>query len=465
VAGSLTGWSRRKLFALPVPTANLTDFPVEVPIVADADIGAACLASGYDIRFTAADGSTLLPYERESFAVAGGEATGVFWVKSDVAMAGTYIWCYYGNPDAADGEDHEAVWDANHKLVAHMNDLTTSTIHDSTLNHNDGTKKGANEPIEAVGKIGKGQDFDGIDDHITVPDSTSLRSPTTTNRLTWGCWLKGLTAWSAEYELFVAKAGTAVYFAVLNSKLYVSLSIGGTQRMLNSNFVATIGTWHLVRATWDGEFIRIYVDGELKNTSVSYAGQALDFTTNGIIFGRWTTTDVVNRFEGLLDEASISAVDRTAAWIAFEYANMNPADGGLTWGAEESLFMEILMNANELIVIRAKAVTFRANGAATASGNSKLTPVKVTQFKEAEFFLDVTAASGTTPTLNVAIVTKDPISGKWFTLVSFTQATGVTTERKVVTGNLGAFLAATWAIGGTGSPTFAFSIGAVLKAE
>ena len=169
--------------------------------------------------------------------------------------------------------------------------------------------------------------------------------------------------------------------------------------------------------------------------------------------------------DGLIDEVRFSTIVRSAEWIAYEYANMNLADGGLTWGAEESLFSEILMNANELIVIRTKAVEFYVSTAVAAAGDTKATPVKVTQFKEGEFFLDVTAASGTTPTLNVVIVTKDPISGKWFTLTSFTQATGVTTERKVVTGNLGAFLAATWTIGGTATPTFAFSIGAVLKAE
>lgn len=126
---------------------------------------------------------------------------------------------------------------------------------------------------------------------------------------------------------------------------------------------------------------------------------------------------------------------------------------------------ETLKNKNELIVIRAWTATFKVSGAVAANGDSKATPVNVKQLKEGEFFLDVTAVSGTSPTLNVVIVTKDPISGKWFTLVSFTQATGVTTERKVLTGNLGADLAATWTIGGTATPTFTFSIGAVLKAD
>lgn len=127
--------------------------------------------------------------------------------------------------------------------------------------------------------------------------------------------------------------------------------------------------------------------------------------------------------------------------------------------------MEVLLNKNELIAIRAKTAILHASGAETASGDSKSTPVKVTQFQEGEFFLDVTAASGTNPTLDVTIVTRDPISLKWFVIATFTQATGVTTERKVLTANLGAFIAAAWAIGGTDTPTFTFSLGAVFKAK
>lgn len=126
---------------------------------------------------------------------------------------------------------------------------------------------------------------------------------------------------------------------------------------------------------------------------------------------------------------------------------------------------ETLRNKNELIAIRAWTAIFHALGVETVSGDSKLTPVNVKQLKEAEFFLDLTAiARTTTGTFDVNILTLDPISGKWFTLVSFTQRTTVGTERKVVTGNLGAFLAAAWIPGGD-TTSVTFSIGAVLKAD
>jgi len=126
---------------------------------------------------------------------------------------------------------------------------------------------------------------------------------------------------------------------------------------------------------------------------------------------------------------------------------------------------ETLRNKNELIAIRAWTATFHASGVETAAGDSKLTPVNVKQLKEAEFFLDLTAIARTsTGTFNVNILTLDPISGKWFTLTSFTERTTVGTERKVVTGNLGAFLAAAWIPGGD-TTSVTFSIGAVLKAD
>lgn len=168
----LAGWSFRKRIDIQTAylDANLVDFPLYVSIVADADIGAECLATGYDIRFTASDGTSLLPYERESWSGGGGVAvTADFWVQASLSTSGTHIWCYYGKAGAVDGEDAEAVWDTGFKAVYHMDDDTTSSFLDSTAYGNDATKSAANEPIEADGKIGKGQSFDGTFVPVTVP--------------------------------------------------------------------------------------------------------------------------------------------------------------------------------------------------------------------------------------------------------------------------------------------------------
>jgi len=118
-----------------------------------------------------------------------------------------------------------------------------------------------------------------------------------------------------------------------------------------------------------------------------------------------------------------------------------------------------LLNVNELRAKRAISVTIKS-GTITAGGNTQSTPQRVSQFKEANFFLDLTAKAGTL-TFNISVFTKDLVSGKWFTLVAFTQASDVTTEMKTVAANLGAYVACVWTIGAATSVTF--SLSAVLK--
>jgi hypothetical protein len=325
----IKGWSFAKIITLPIPDAALTDFPVEVPIVADADIGGECLASGYDLRFTAADGVTELPYERESFAVTTGEATGIFWVKTDVATAGTDIWCYYGNAAAADGQDAENVWDTNFAAVYHMNDATTSTILDSTANDNDGAKTGANEPIEATGKIAKGQDFDGGNDIGGTPNVTGLTNTTIE------CWIKPEALGPIDPVTTMHIGG-----GWANGTRCINIVVDGS---INGNYwgqggptsaaglVAT-GEWSHVVSTFDGTTKRIYFAGGDVGSVVS---AALDINADYMRLG--STLSAFAYFTGLIDEVRISSIARSADWIAYEYANMNPADGGLTWGAEKNV--------------------------------------------------------------------------------------------------------------------------------
>ena len=73
--------------------------------------------------------------------------------------------------------------------------------------------------------------------------------------------------------------------------------------------------------------------------------------------------------------------------------------------------------------------------------------------------LDITAVSGTSPTLDVLIEEFDPASGTYFTVDTFPQQTGVGTVRRTVTGPHGPFLRASWTLGGTATPTVTCTIG------
>lgn len=94
----------------------------------------------------------------------------------------------------------------------------------------------------------------------------------------------------------------------------------------------------------------------------------------------------------------------------------------------------------------------------TANGNA----FDIDDAYNCAFYLSVTAASGTTPTLDVKIQAYDPSSDSWYdTGVAFAQATGTTTER--ITGALAEDkLRAVATIGGT-TPSFTFSVRAFYK--
>lgn len=107
----------------------------------------------------------------------------------------------------------------------------------------------------------------------------------------------------------------------------------------------------------------------------------------------------------------------------------------------------------------ARTATGSGDAAAGFGGSSKIGAALV-----------VSAASGTTPTLDVVI--QHSLDGvNWFNLITFTQATGATSEYKAVSEAQGSTvtvvgdrLRARYTIGGT-SPSFTFSVIACGQAD
>lgn len=114
--------------------------------------------------------------------------------------------------------------------------------------------------------------------------------------------------------------------------------------------------------------------------------------------------------------------------------------------------------------------------AETATGFSR--EFSVREWLDAIFVLDVTAASGATPTLDVTIVTLDHVGAEEDIIATFAQKTGVAAEwiynldvdglrtanatSKVVLKKLGNFIKVKWTIGGE-TPSFTFTVSAIFK--
>ncbi len=105
--------------------------------------------------------------------------------------------------------------------------------------------------------------------------------------------------------------------------------------------------------------------------------------------------------------------------------------------------------------------TLQASAAQTASNNSSA--VSVGHLRELLVFLNVSAASGTNPTLSAKVQTSDDGGTTWYDLPSgaFTQATGSTSQVLAFTA-FGDTIRVSSTIGGT-SPSFTYKVTAVAK--
>jgi len=106
-------------------------------------------------------------------------------------------------------------------------------------------------------------------------------------------------------------------------------------------------------------------------------------------------------------------------------------------------------------------ITIHASGAETADGNSA--DIDVSGYWGAELCLDITSVSGTNPSMDFYVEGKDPVSGKYKTIDSFTGLTGTGTHWTTITTLAFGIIRARWLISGT-SPSFTFSHGGACKA-
>ncbi len=331
----LAGWSFRK--QIDIQDANvdgaLTDFPVYVPLKADADFHEA-LATGFDIRFTQSDGETLLFFERESWSGGNGSAaTADFWVKvpSIASTGGATIYIYYGNGAAGDASDGPNTWDANFKGVWHLN----SSLLDSSGNGNTLTASGADSQ---AGKIANGYEFDDASsEYLTRADLCGV----TDYPFTFESWFNSDDN-SPSNQALVGFGSTGVPDDIQDLRIrdpadsdVIALSYDASTAFAGSSTDWSTSTWHYAAGVFTSDTARAaYLDGAGKGTNATSInfGPGLDNTN----IGRQQRGGSDDFFmSGLIDEVRISDSVRADEWVKFTYFNINEADNELTFGGEE----------------------------------------------------------------------------------------------------------------------------------
>jgi len=142
------GWQCRKNITIDHTkvAGDLTNFPVLVSTT-DSDLRDEAQDDGDDILFMDGDGvATRLFHEIEYYTGSNGEL--VAWVNlTDItADQDTTFYMYYGNSGCSSQQVPDKVWNAQFKAIWHLHESPTGTIHDSTLNDNDGTSYGSMTP-------------------------------------------------------------------------------------------------------------------------------------------------------------------------------------------------------------------------------------------------------------------------------------------------------------------------------
>ena len=166
---------------------------------------------------------------------------------------------------------HVSDWDL--PLIAHY--PFDGNANDSSSYGQHGTPSGGvdfDHP-DRFGKLNSAVYFDGVDDVVTT-DFDYFTEP---NKISVSMWLK-LQTTENEYE-FILRSESGLGVWQIGHQIKFVMSQGATN---NASVTVNTDTWVHFVGTYDGEYIRAYLDGDLvsetaHNVNISYFGSFLSF--------------------------------------------------------------------------------------------------------------------------------------------------------------------------------------------
>ncbi len=309
---------------------NLNNFPLLVTVT-DPNLksvsngGQVQSENGYDIVFTGDDCSTLLSHQIEKYNPVTGEY--IAWVKVPNLSSDfdTKLGLFYGK-SAATNPSTTSTWPASYKAVWHF---SNNSFADATSNNNNGTNSGT---TNAAGKIGDGRSFSGSNE-ITVSNHASINLNA---NFTLEAWVRRTI--NTSNHGILGKGANGYVLGVDwpqggadNLNLWLNFPSPGPGYQLFHTGPIGLNTWQHVAATFDGEYVRLYIDGVLDYTnsnvpaSTFLADAGLLRIGNGNGSGKWV---------GQLDEVRISSTARSTNWIATQFNNQTNPGAFYTVGSQ-----------------------------------------------------------------------------------------------------------------------------------
>ncbi len=310
--------------------SNAGRFPLRVGI-SKADLDFSLLQkNGNDLRFAKPDG-TPLAYELESWDPDNGNAAVWISMESVVGNDSTqYIRMYFGDSLATSQSSGSSVFSPQfgYRGVWHLNEMSSDApfqYKDATGNSNHGTGVGMTHFPRIPSLTSYGQEFDSATTGINVGTGPTLHSD---KALTLESWVQ-IKSFIAHGN-FLAKAvpggGYPFYqygltLGDISNTLRLTLTIGGINYELWSNQTLTLGNWIYVAGTYDGNAMRIYINGV--EVDAGFATGSLTDFGRPLMIGTYEYPSGTH-FDGWIDEPRVSGIARDAAYFKLIYENLKP---------------------------------------------------------------------------------------------------------------------------------------------
>jgi|GEM_PF-656665 len=199
-----------------------------------------------------------------------------------------------------------------------FNESTGTTASDGSGNNNNGTLVNMNNADWVTGRSGNAIDFDGVDDYITVPHSSSLVQPSS---FSIASWVRPATLPGAMAYLTMLVKNTPTnpnyWFEVRGDEFLGGFMNAGFREHFSGAATATINTWYHVAVVFDdaANRFKIYINGALVTNDVENTSPA-DIGSGALIIGAQgpgnqnmaVTMDELRIYNRALTDAEVQAL-------------------------------------------------------------------------------------------------------------------------------------------------------------
>jgi hypothetical protein len=177
-------------------------------------------------------------------------------------------------------------------------------VRDVSGNGNTGTLTNMSRDLNPVaGKVGQGMSFDGTNDYVGIPYSSTHSFGT--NNFTLSAWIKGSAFGSNNRILSNYRAevdGRRGYIFSVNSGILTGYIGSGTPNLTSSTTLQA-GTWYHVVMVREGDVARLYINGVTDGSPA--AGMAAKNATSDGTLDISADTENSWFFNGSLDDVRI----------------------------------------------------------------------------------------------------------------------------------------------------------------